>query len=72
MAIKNLFSQFMDKLLSFPLWIKQVIYLNLYKDLKKYLSDDFVLIKENELFHIFQPTLSKIGTWDLTKIFIVF
>ena len=31
---KSLFVGFMEKMLGFPLWIKQTIFLNLSKDLK--------------------------------------
>ena len=36
---KSLFIGFMEKMLGFPLWIKQTIFLNLTKDLNDYLTE---------------------------------
>ena len=58
---KSLFVGFTEKLLSFPLWIKQTIFLDLTKDLNTYLSNEFLDVKEDELFHIYEPELSEKG-----------
>lgn len=62
---KNMLSVFLDKLLSFPLWVKQIIFLRLYQDLSKYLSEDFITVNEAELFHLFVPKLTFNGETEL-------
>lgn len=62
---KSLFVSYMEKLLSFPLWIKQTVFLNLSNDLGKYLSDEFMNVGEGELFHIYKPALSDRGQNEL-------
>jgi hypothetical protein len=62
---KSLFIGFMERVLEFPLWIKQTIFLNLSKDLTKYLSNEFLDVKEGELFHIYKPELSDLGQNEL-------
>lgn len=62
---KNILELFLDKLLSFPLWVKQIIYLRLHQNLSLSLSDDFITKQEDELFHLYVPTLSFIGKTEL-------
>ena len=62
---KSLFVGFMEKLLSFPLWIKQAIFLELSKDLNTYLTNEFLDVQEGELFHVYKPTLSDLGQNEL-------
>ena len=62
---KSLFIGFMEKMLGFPLWIKQTIFLNLSKDLNDYLSDEFLDVKEGELFYVYKPVLSEQGQNEL-------
>ena len=62
---KSLFIKFIDKLLAFPLWIKQAVFLKLSKDLENYLSNEFLNVEEGELFHIYRPTLSELGQNEL-------
>ena len=62
---KSLFVGFMEKMLGFPLWIKQTIFLNLSKDLNTYLSNEFLDVEEGDLFHIYKPELSEIGQNEL-------
>lgn len=62
---KSLFIDFMEKMLAFPLWIKQTIFLNLSNDLTKYLSNEFLDVQEGELFHIYKPALSDLGQNEL-------
>ena len=65
---KSLFVGFMEKMLGFPLWIKQTIFLNLSKDLNEYLSDEFLDVKEGELFHVYKPMLSEQGQAELLNV----
>ena len=62
---KSLFVGFTEKLLGFPLWIKQTIYLDLTKDLNTYLSNEFLDVEEGELFHVYKPELSEMGQNEL-------
>ena len=62
---KSLFVGFMEKMLGFPLWIKQTIFLNLSKDLTSYLSNEFLDVEEGELFHVYKPDLSELGQNEL-------
>ena len=62
---KSLYIGFMEKMLSFPLWIKQTIFLELTKDLNTYLSNEFLDVQEDELFHIYKPELSELGQNEL-------
>ncbi|MCQ2743670.1 MAG: hypothetical protein MJ230_02590 [bacterium] len=65
---KSLYLDFMEKMLAFPLWIKQTIFLGLSKDLNTYLSNEFLDVEEGELFHIYKPELSELGKNEiLTK-----
>ena len=61
----SLFIDFMEKMLAFPLWIKQTIFLNLSNDLNTYLSNEFLDVHQGELFHIYRPTLSDMGQNEL-------
>lgn len=62
---KSLYVGFMEKLLAFPLWVKQTIFMDLSKDLTKYLSNEFLDVEEGELFHIYKPDLSERGKNEL-------
>ena len=61
----SLFIDFMEKMLGFPPWIKQTIFLNLSNDLTNYLSNEFLDVQEGELFHIYKPVLSELGQNEL-------
>ena len=62
---KSLFIDYMEKLCSYPLWIKQVIFLFLSNDLTQYLSNDFLDVEEGDLFHVYKPSLSEHGQNEL-------
>lgn len=62
---KSLYISFMEKLLNFPLWIKQTIFLDLSKDLTNYLSNEFLDMEEGDLFHVYRPSLSDLGKNEL-------
>lgn len=63
---KNILLLFLDKLLAFPLWVKQIIYLRLYQNLVAYLSEDFIMAKEEDIFHLYVPVLSFAGRTELS------
>ena len=58
---KNIFAVFLEKLLGFPLWVKQIIFLHLYQNLEKYLAEDFINVTEEDTFHLYVPVLSFAG-----------
>ena len=62
---KSLFVGFMEKMIAFPLWIKQTIFLNLSNDLNTYLSNEFLDVEEGNLFHVYKPELSDLGQNEL-------
>ena len=62
---RSVFFDYMEKLLAFPLWIKQTIFLNLSNDLNTYLSNEFLDVEEGELFHVYKPALSEMGQNEL-------
>lgn len=60
-----MFNIFIDKLLAFPLWVKQVIFLRLYQNLSLFLSEDFITVKDADIFHLYTPVLSFTGRTEL-------
>ncbi len=62
-----MFKLFIDRLLSFPLWVKQIIYLYLENDLASSLSADFIKTNEKEIFHLHIPILSFVGKNELAE-----
>lgn len=64
---RNIFLLFIQELTSLPLWVKQVILVYLKKDLISYMSDDLIMMDEEKIFHIFRPTISKLGMDELDK-----
>lgn len=63
---KNILALFIDKLLLFPLWVKQIVYLRLYQNLSLALSEDFIVVKEENIFHLYVPILSFAGKTELS------
>lgn len=61
----TLFINYMEKMLAFPLWIKQTIFLKLSRDLNTYLSNEFLDVHQGELFHTYRPSLSDAGQNEL-------
>lgn len=64
---KNILGLFLEKLMTFPLWVKQVVYLRLYQDLSLSLSEDFINTKEKDIFHLYVPVLSFAGRTELSE-----
>ena len=64
---KNLLNNFIEKLKSFPLWVKQVIFLYLYQDLKAKISDDFINREEKDVLYLYVPELSYIGKTEMEE-----
>lgn len=64
---KNILKLFIEKLLDFPLWVKQIIYLRLYQNLESLLSEDFITTHEEHIFHLYSPTLTYLGRTELCE-----
>lgn len=64
---KNILELFLNRLLAFPLWVKQVIFLRLHNDLAASLSEDFIKIREDDVFHLYTPVLSYAGRTELAE-----
>ena len=64
---KNILESFLDKLLSFPLWVKQIIYFRLFQNLSLSLSEDFIKLEEKDIFHLFVPQLTFLGKMELSE-----
>lgn len=64
---KNILEIFLNKLLEFPLWVKQVIYLRLYENLALYLSEDFIQTRAENVFHLYVPVLTFSGKTELAE-----
>ena len=62
---KSLFVNYMEKMFAFPLWIKQTIFMTLSRDLSKYLSNEFLDVEEDQIFHVYKPALSEMGQNEL-------
>lgn len=64
---KNILDLFLEKVLDVPLWIKQVIYLKLEKEMKELSCDNFLKEHPNDIFSTFVPTLTFKGKTELTE-----
>lgn len=64
---KNILGLFLEKLLSYPLWVKQILYLRLYQNLSLSLSEDFIEVKEEDIFHLYVPDLSFTGKTEMEE-----
>lgn len=64
---KNILNLFLEKLLAFPLWVKQVIYLRLYQNLQSHLSEDFITTKQEDIFHLYIPPLTFAGKTEFEE-----
>ena len=64
---KSLLDTFVDKLLDFPLWVKQAVYLKMREHLETFLSDDFIFEKSQDNFYMYRPQLSYVGKTELVE-----
>jgi len=67
MLKKNIFNYFTEKLLSFPLSLKQIIFSILFEDLKKVFPEDLILEPKKDNFYTCKPKLTKKGTDELNN-----
>lgn len=64
---KNIFDLFLEKTLSLPFWIKQVIYLKLAQEMQENYCEDFLRGNKDSIFSTFVPTLTFAGKTELEE-----
>lgn len=65
---KNIFLTFIDKFVSLPLWIKEVLYLQLRSDLDNYVLDSKQNeLNKNDLYQYCLPNITYIGKKELAS-----
>ena len=62
---KNLFKLFTDKLLDYPLWVKQAVYRRLYFDLKDKNCEKTVTETPPKIFALYEPIITFNGENEL-------
>lgn len=62
----NIYDKFINKILKFPLWIKQAIYLRLAKEMQENYCEKFLNSTNNASFVNFVPTVTFAGKAELT------
>ena len=65
MKKRNIFLNFSNHILGFPLWIKQIVFLKLKEDLENSLSEDLNIINKDDLFQLYSPVISFKGEKEL-------
>lgn len=55
---KNLFKLFTDKLLDYPIWVKQAVFLKLYNDLKDSSCIDIIKNSSQKIFPLYEPVIT--------------
>lgn len=64
---RNLFKLFINKLLAYPLWVKQAVYYRLYQNMKENHCERYVVKNIDNIFSMHVPTLTFQGKnelWD--------
>ncbi len=64
---RNLFKLFVNKLLAYPLWVKQAVYYRLYQNMKENYCERYVIKNIDSIFSMHVPTLTFQGKnelWD--------
>ncbi len=64
---KNLFDLFLEKVLTVPLWIKQVIYLKLAQEMQDNACENFLRQNKDDVFSTFVPILTFKGKTELME-----
>ncbi len=62
---KNIFIEFINRVESFPIWLKQIICIKLSEDLKKEVCEKFLSEKSEDIFSLYIPTLTFKGSEEL-------
>ena len=64
---KNLFELFLDKIMDVPLWIKQVLYIRLVREMRENYCETFLRMHPDDNFAVFVPTLTFNGQKELAE-----
>lgn len=65
---KNIFLTFIDKFIGLPLWIKEVLFLQLKSDLDNYaLNSRDIVLNKNDLYQYCLPNITYLGKKELTS-----
>lgn len=64
---RNIFDLFLQKTLSLPFWIKQVLYLKLAKEMQDNYCENFLRNHKDRIFSTFVPTLTFMGRTELNE-----
>ena len=62
---KNIFNLFLNKLLEYPLWVKQVVYLRLHQNMQNYHCERYIVKNPDKLFSTFVPTVTFTGKTEM-------
>lgn len=64
---KKFFESYIDKVLDFPFWVKEILYIKLREDFeKRFVSEDDLQSSSEESYQLFKPVLSFIGDKELS------
>ena len=64
----NIFTLFLNKVLSVPFWIKQVMYLKLSDEMREFACEEFLRNSDrNDIFSTFVPTITFKGKTELAE-----
>ncbi len=64
---RNVFKLFVNKLLAYPLWVKQAVYYRLYQNMKENYCESYIIKNIDNIFAMHIPTLTFQGKnelWD--------
>lgn len=64
---QNIFSVFLNKVESFPLWIKQIICVKLSEDIKAQVCEKFLKENSDNIFSLYKPILTYKGREELNN-----
>lgn len=62
---KNIFNLFLNKLLEYPLWVKQVVYWKLFQDMRNNHCERYVITHSDMLFSTYVPTVTFVGKTEM-------
>lgn len=64
---KNLFEIFIARIMSFPLWVRQIIYVRLAMDMRKNLCEEFIRSNVSKILALYSPILTFEGSTELAE-----
>ena len=60
------FKIFLNKMLAFPLWVKQIIYYRIKKDLEKVFVNQSIDVNPKDLFQEYRPNITFVGKKEIS------